>query len=262
MEKYFILAQSKTTAKALVVWRRLLSGKRYGNLPSIEEDETIILPSLLNLSDSGNIQTYLDVVSLIEKLLKQNDFSPTRMFVLVDQIDCAKLNPTTDGKTWEKLVAMLILTFPEIYWLFGILNSAKGFPVKDHTIGAGFTPSSPPLCDPTGLRNFIRSRIKSEAKKQNRQTYEYVPLRPKLAVALDDEKSYAYLHAYTAYRFGFRAVPAYSYHTAYYYLNPEGGVKKRIIGWHWCLRTFILIFRIPLGETFLNFTTKKAPGIQ
>jgi hypothetical protein len=59
-----------------------------------------------------------------------------------------------------------------------------------------------PLFDAGGIRNDIRETMKLDADLRQRIL---LPVRPALAVAVDEEAGYAYFHAYTAYRFGFRS---------------------------------------------------------
>lgn len=129
----------------------------------------------------------------------------------------SSLNPCR-GDDFSPLLAMLILAFPEIQWVapadaceqsddqrwtedelyrnahtFGTPGSLKeAFNLKRE----GFVP----LFDPTALRNRIRGVI-----VRNENKHKDVPIRTRQAAAIDEEKSYAYLHAYTAYRFGFRS---------------------------------------------------------
>jgi hypothetical protein len=131
------------------------------------------------------------------------------------------LNPTatkTAGQQgWAAVAAMLVLAFPEIYWVFITPCSASGtfkdihildsatdleeiFRLHDHR----FTP----LFDPTSLRNAIRNRIRQEDPDGPTSS---IPVREEVAASIDDEESYAYLHSYTAYRFGFRSHMISSY---------------------------------------------------
>jgi hypothetical protein len=72
------------------------------------------------------------------------------------------------------------------------------------------------LFDALGLRDWIRG-LTEDALKEGRQHTptksqpSYLARRHRRAVAVDDESSYAYLNAYTAYRFGYRASAVHSY---------------------------------------------------
>lgn len=138
--------------------------------------------------------------------------------VVVSQVKPLALNPLL--RTVDSVLAMLVLTFPEVRWLFG---SIRGYAkakqgdneeVLDRKIAIGknldnfraahglhhlFQPVQSPLFDGPGLRDWVHGLAAKEDA-------EYVPRRRKLAVAIDEETDYANLHAYTAYRFGFKAL--------------------------------------------------------
>src|ERR1022692_274982 len=113
--------------------------------------------------------------------------------------------------TWPSIAAMLVLAYPEIHWVFtdrGIQGGSPLFRTCHIYAGDpeplmqlrrhGFTP----LFDATGLRNVVRTNLRFPDPLQ--QPLEHVRLRDLLAAAIDDETSYAYFVAHTAYRFGFR----------------------------------------------------------
>ena len=138
-----------------------------------------------------------------------------------------ELNPIS-AEGWSCVVAMLVLAFPEVHWCFSTSFDppSTALFVEAHTIPAGqmgegvsrllglHEQNFTPLFDPTGLRSTIRARIRSQrepaaadaggGRLAPRYVAPYVPVRPRLAVVLDEEEDYAYLNAYIAYRFGFR----------------------------------------------------------
>ncbi len=150
-------------------------------------------------------------------------------------------SPVHHIATWGAALAMLVLAFPEVHWVFWStqpLNLLKGFqvhawlpiPIRDqgenklldllkyHDIGYR------PLFDPIGLRNCIRCEIRKqisqekqvqdekqkeehvqdEKEKDEQEKRKYPPLRKEVAASIEDEGAYAYMHAYIAYRFGYR----------------------------------------------------------
>lgn len=124
--------------------------------------------------------------------------------VRLDQLDpLDSLNPPA------ALVAMLVLAFPEIHWVFvgaeGVENDSENGAHVFHTsddldsIIKLHQRDFSTLFDGTGLRDSIRQRI-----KQNKEAAP-IRTRPKIALAVDDEKAYAFFNAYTAYRFGLRS---------------------------------------------------------
>ncbi len=77
-----------------------------------------------------------------------------------------------------------------------------------------------PLMDGYGLREHVRQLARGNATN----TATYLPERHCWAAALDDEKSYAYFNAYTAYRFGLRAFPIRHRRTAESLIAAKGNV--------------------------------------
>lgn len=149
--------------------------------------------------------------------------------VIVARANPFWLNPLRDYGH-ESLLAMLILAFPEVRWFFCALDGCETYSVlnnetanassprrqrieqinakisdfrKAHGLHNLFCQAPCPLFDATGLRNWVRdSMIDGTGSSHDAK---YLPRRMKMAIALDEESPYAYLHAYTAYRFGFRA---------------------------------------------------------
>lgn len=139
------------------------------------------------------------------------------------------LNPLL-SKGAQSLIAMLILAFPEVAWLFGTIegyqdDAAAGLDGAEksarkagnvaldqfrraHGLWRLFAPQQPALFDGAGLRDWVRERIRDH-RETGRDT-AYLTKRSTLALGVDEETDYAYLHAYSAYRFGFRAFPVAS----------------------------------------------------
>ena len=155
------------------------------------------------------------------------------------------LSAVTPRGGWASVLGMLILSFPEVHWVFangGLLCSADALR-GDSTdrapivIGAhlGDSPDKlraildtikhkrlSPLCDASGLRHAIRTAVVADIPG-----FE-LPLRSDFAVAIDEERSYAWLHAYTAYRFGFRSQAITTY-AGMEWLGRGGGVKPALV---------------------------------
>ncbi len=133
------------------------------------------------------------------------------------EIRAKDLNPvaSTDAPTDLKpVLGMLILAFPDVHWVFAagrILNSCAKWAELHHAP----TPDAlkwllqerawdySPLFDAGGLRDAIRT----DMMVFGGDTIDAirVPVRREQAVAIDEECSYANLHAYSAYRFGYRS---------------------------------------------------------
>jgi hypothetical protein len=142
-----------------------------------------------------------------------------------ESINPSDLNPVKQQGGWATVLGMLILGFPEVHWIF---TDGNFFPEEDEkslddvaVLGKVHLARTPeqlreiltqftkiglsPLCDGTGLRDTIRMIISRGDEGIT------PPRRSNLALAIDEERSYAWLHAYTAYRFGFRAQAITSY---------------------------------------------------
>ncbi len=134
----------------------------------------------------------------------------------------SNLNAIKD-RGWATVLGMLILGFPEIHWVFVAGNAVPATHawvedaaanLKECDLGRAVTPENLnfvfaisqtgycPLFDATGMRNRIRKAMNSETDPRQRVQ---LPVRSEIAIAVDEEQSYAFLHAYTAYRFGFRS---------------------------------------------------------
>ncbi len=145
-------------------------------------------------------------------------------FVDVPPLTClTELEPLSNPPGFPQLLAMLILAFPGIHWVLLVSDSIINLPAErnESTADSGLIKNAhiqdpfqgkfeeiidygqqvyEPLFDPAGLRNIIRQNIEGKEKKERA-----IPLRYSLAASIDDERSYAYMHAYTAYRLGFRS---------------------------------------------------------
>lgn len=202
MKHCLIIARHSITAKALRnVWLLLnpQSSSDHWNEPvQLLVDERV-----------NTLLLYEILCNRIDAWL--NDLMPTSgvLEVLVDEIDCARINLIAEDG-WPSALSMAILTFPDIYWRFGCFlhtNFIKPTIPVDHGLAGLIRPQQDPLMDFTGLRSFIRERLRTSQNDQGRPVASYIPLRSRLAAALDDEIPYAYLHAYAAYRNGFLALP-------------------------------------------------------
>ncbi|RPH52432.1 MAG: hypothetical protein EHM85_02930 [Desulfobacteraceae bacterium] len=195
MPRYIILAQSHITANALASFLDLIGEDLIDNNDKrriIWEDNLVGLAENKVLAYKSLIDRIFNAATLDSDNVPLND-----VMILVDSVNLKRLNPVlNDGAIWNSLIAMLILTFPEIKWLFGNYDGNRtDFPMDDHALHALFMkPLRDPLFDATGLRNFIRKNAKID-----------LPDRKECAAAIDEELSYSYFHAYAAYRFGYRA---------------------------------------------------------
>jgi hypothetical protein len=181
-------------------------------------------PSASEISNQFHILSDWIEAELPESLNHQN---VPDVMVLTDlagygNANLVHLNPIKQHG-WATVLGMLILGFPEIHWVMtvrSIPETTHGWvddrsgelkacdlrcAVTSDDLDAILTLNRTGYCslfDAAGIRNDIRETMKSDADLRQRVR---LPVRPKLAVALDEEAGYAHLHAYTAYRFGFRS---------------------------------------------------------
>lgn len=117
---------------------------------------------------------------------------------------------------WAAVVAMLVLAFPEVHWVFDSYYEPLDNPLfrRLHLLTDGGSLTElmamrdagySPLFDPTGLRAAIRARLRLLPESN------YVPVRTQVAAAVDEEGAYAHFTAYIAYRLGFRTHVVTSY---------------------------------------------------
>jgi hypothetical protein len=199
MARYLILAQSECTAVALGAWLELL-----GIAPPKLGDPRCILFQHPPSGPDGEVLLYEMMAERIEAAAKlDRDTIPlNEIVVLVDSIRPSAMSAVSEGCSWDALIATLILSFPEIKWVFGVVTGGSvGFPAEHSLAGMLTQARRDPLLDPTGLRDWVRQQTNGTRPDI---AFE-LPTRLEHAAAVDDEKSYAYFHAYTAYRFGYRS---------------------------------------------------------
>ncbi len=201
MKRFIVLAQSEVTARACEAWLDLAGIE-------IEPQNRIVHTTRFGRGDAG-VGDYKSLVDQIECAIADNGCGQTPdTTILVDSIHPDYFNVVEESGAWENLVAMLLLTFPEVRWLFGLNYPTRSPLFKDHhqlsELFSGIFRET--LLDPTGLREWVRIKT-NEAMETNNCDDLKLPLRSdnRIAAAIDDESYFAYFNAYTAYRFGCRA---------------------------------------------------------
>lgn len=232
MKRHFILCQ--TAALALSI-RRWLVQKEYAVEDSISiktvgqaPETTEIVRAFELLADwiESELELNLDSVGIPQFLVLTDLWG----YGSVSPVD---LNPLKPQGGWPTVLGMLVLGFPEVHWVFisgTQFGGPKGHSIDDTAVLAEAHIAELPvrlqavleiatrngpsvLCDSTGLRNSIRLAMNSEPGGIR------FPCRTDFAVAIDEERSYAWLHAYTAYRFGYRAQAVTTYASMQWTLN-------------------------------------------
>lgn len=203
MSRYLILSQSDVTARALKVWRELLGGsKAHGP----EQMPAPIIFDPTSSPQEGGAGAYRTLVQRVEHAAGcSRGYSVLAdTVVLVDIVHPGRLSAISDRSDWDHLIAMLVLTFPEFRWVFGVIQEAGDFPVADHCLlSLLIKPARPALLDPTGLRQWVRARTNEDLRRTTDQESTQLPCRGMRAASIDEEPEYAFLHAYAAYRYGF-----------------------------------------------------------
>jgi hypothetical protein len=191
-------------------------------------------------------QTFNRIADWIEKTASQNagEGSLRNSLGIIELLDTdlgslAELNPIAAGSgDWASVVAMLILAFPEVHWVFPSPHEPfeSSFSSQSHLLGArnnlkrilelhdsGFTP----LFDPTGLRDDIRTRLKTHSDEP--EGASYISVRERVSAAIDEEEAYTCFNAYAAFRFGFRchAITSYAMMKRIFGLNSNLPDKSR-----------------------------------
>jgi len=206
--KYLILAQSPTTAQALGAWLDLLGEKGLVDL----SDERILLQRGPEEFPGKLVSCFRQVADTLGDMLEAR--WREEIVVLVDSVNAGELNAVGSPNGWNRLISLLILAFPEIRWAFGIVTgSDKGVFEREHTLCSLFNAHYDPLFDGTGLRHHVRkltAKHEVETAEGKAKVAPWIPQRNEWAVALDDEAVYSYLHAYIAFRNGFRGYAVHS----------------------------------------------------
>lgn len=212
MKSYLILAQSPQAAKGLE------TAVKYFRNPGEGSSVETVWKQPIGAPDG--IEPYESLVKLIDRLIRTDlgAIGGTLVVALVDEIRPLQLDVTAGG--WDSTMAMLILGFPEIRWVFGNCSGVDantkvapaggsssrldwGAIIADHSLGSLVDPAPrEPLFDPTGLRNWVRAVSNAGLRRSGDDLV--LPTRELTAAAIDEESLYAYLHAHTAYRFGCR----------------------------------------------------------
>jgi len=184
----------------------MLLGGNYG--PEQIPDPIVFDPRFCP-QESGAL-AYRILVQRIESSADLNSGSstPRDVVVLVDGIRPRALSAISDRGDWDHLVAMLVLTFPEISWVFGaVLGEVDGFPIDDHSLSSLFArPRREPLLDSTGLREWVKHKTNDAIlllTKPGDPPVLGVPARKNRAASIDEETDYAFMHGYAAFRYGF-----------------------------------------------------------
>lgn len=184
-----------------------------------------------------------DIAYFLKMRLNENSC----LTVLVDEVNPFEINPLRSSG-WSSLLAMLILAFPEIRWVFMVVTgkpspeyekveinkdkkeTKKSIDIRAewdkfqnrHGAGSLTEPRSTPLFDGYGIRLWIKERMKKDTQENNAYNEEHMPKRPKLALVLDDEVCYSRYLGLIAYTNGYRVHATESWTETKNLLKDEG----------------------------------------
>jgi len=244
MIRYGILVQD---AFNRTLWTRYLIGAK---VCALSEIGYLVKPELSD--DDSGCEAFTECCQWLTHLLhpRGDGQAAQKVVVLTDLCGGSlgsplELDPLSTSNSGRMILGMLILSFPEVHWaLAGMstLGRQCGLWIAAHEL-----PISPPrstqrsvngkvplnaidlsriglttLFDGAGLRNIVREAIRKHHGKKE------IPTRTWCALSLDDEVNYALLHAYVAYRFGFRAIPISTYTLAQGLLGQEAAAVRAI----------------------------------
>ena len=164
MPRYIILAQSEVTAKALNTWLKLLGNSIAGQ----HHPRWIVWERHVGNGITA-VEAYQTLVTRIDRAATgDDDLVPlNEIVVLVDSVKPAQSSNAVAEGGWNAVVAMLILTFPEVRWIFGVSGTAQGWEklAVDHSLGCLLEPvQREALFDPTGLRDWVRTKTKLQIR--------------------------------------------------------------------------------------------------
>jgi hypothetical protein len=204
MTNRFILAQSVVTARALGAWLELLDDRPVDDPMS---DERVLRCREVGVG-SSLVHVYRELVAALDARL--GDQTSGRIAtVLVDHVDVHDLNACGSPFGWSRLVALLILTFPDVRWVFGVARGEA--PQHEYaSLASLLDEEHDPIFDGIGLRQRIIEKSVETTNREGVKVAPWIPTRMKWCAAIDDEAMYSYLHGYVAYRNGFRSFPVHS----------------------------------------------------
>lgn len=227
---YLILAQSDVTARALSAWLELLSEEPLKTGGDRLDDPRVLFSQSCAEFPGGLIPCFKRVSSNLSHALES--VGAAGPVVLVDSIRPSDMSAVGAPSGWNRLVTLLVLAFPEVRWVFGLSSGfAEDSQYKDwqarHGLPSLFHPEFDPLFDGTGLRAHITRTTLATMSIGKLAVAPWIPQRTKWAAAIDDERMYAYLHAYVAYRHGYRAFSIHSQALGDHLLRHKGDSEEK-----------------------------------
>lgn len=213
MVKTFVITPSKVVAEAV----KVAVGMRY---PEFKDN---VLTYVMTGNDG--LKHFQAAAEWVEREVLVGDLVHDRF---VGILDLPRASRASDIRALGWVQGNLILAFPEVQWI-PLYREAQLFDVPDSVDGRAVMTLDrairmcqgdySPLFDGDGLRSLLMIRAHGDPG------LDYA--RSDAAVSLDEETNFAFINAYTAYRFGYRAFPISSGAVADELLRKKGSVSKR-----------------------------------
>ena len=202
MLTFLLISESQTVLNCLKALLELI-------VPDLQR-ETLLSISLTRDADASNQKRLAEfdrVYNEINAEIQKNDLVHNRFIGI---IDCPFARKAEELHALTKISGMLILAFPEIQWLplykdANIMDGNMAASTMNLTRAIDLCRGDySPLFDGDGLRGILLDRVRNGSDSQE------ISPRVDLAFAVDEESHYAFMNAYTAFRFGYRSVPVVS----------------------------------------------------
>ena len=202
MLTFLLISESQTILNCLKVLIEL-------TVPGLQKEAllSISLTRDADGSDQKRLAEFDRVYNEVNAQIQKYDSVHNRFIGI---IDCPFARRAEELHALTKISGMLILAFPEIQWLplykdanimdGNLAASAMTLTRAIDLCRGGYSP----LFDGDGLRGILLDRVRNGNDSQKKSP------RVDLAFAVDEESHYAFMNAYTAFRFGYRSVPVVS----------------------------------------------------
>ena len=200
MLTFLLISESHTVLNCLKALLEL-------TVPDLQKEafQSILLTRDADGSDQKRLAEFDRVYNEVNAEIQKNDPVHNRFIGI---IDCPFARDAEDLHALTKISGMLILAFPEIQWLplyknANIMggNAATNAMTLKRAIDL-CNGNYSPLFDGDGLRSILLYRVHHSPQEKQQD----IP-RKDVAVAIDEESLFAFINAYTAYRFGYRCFP-------------------------------------------------------
>lgn len=229
----------------------------------LASDETLPVLTL-----PQGVNDHRNAFSMACEFIRGHTVETSTLTVLVDEIDISNLSVLSSSKP-SALIAMLVLAFPEIRWVFmevietAAANVEEG--VLDHSswLRKNYGPTTlclkhgTPLFDGYGLRDFIRQRasgaLDGAREEEDNRDHLLIPGRNNTAVVIDDERDFRYYMSLMAFTRGFRVYSVNTWAEAEYLLGEKINGKGVLVDSD--------NFLLSIEDMFLDFPDQATRGV-